>query len=187
MLRLTFDLFRRAVEDPVAKLSERIQQFDKEASATQKTQLQTPEADFQTILEQAEGKQDAKLAKDANASKWRSKLQSGLATFCKTAQHYQKMLDFMMEQAPEYTSAIWGAMKILLIPSVNHEKLKQGVISALETVGDQFALMKVIVDLQPSDLMVQTVTAAYVDFIKFLNKAVKYYTQCRGCTYMLYS
>lgn len=186
MLRLTSDLCRQAVEDPVAKLSERIQQFDKEASATQKTQLQTSEADFQTILEQAKGKQDAKLAKDANASKWRSKLQSGLATFCKTAQHYQKILDVLTEQAPEYTSAIWGAIKILLISSINHEKLKHGVISALDTVGDQFALMKVIVDLQPSDLMVQTVTAAYSDFVKFLNKAVKYYTQCRGCKYMLY-
>lgn len=92
-----------------------------------------------------------------------------------------------MEQAPEYTSASWGATKILLVPSVNHEKLKQGVISALETVGDQFALMKVIVDLQPSELMVQTVTAAYSDSVKFLNKVVKYYTQRRGCTYMSYS
>lgn len=133
------------------------------------------------MLEQAKGKQDAKLIKDANASKWKSKLQSGLATFCETAQHYQKTLDILNEQAPEYTSAIWGAIKILLIPSFNHEKLKQGVIAALQSVGDQFALMKVIVDLQPTELMVQTVTAAYSDFIKFLKKAVKYYSQCRGC------
>ena len=144
--RLTSDLCRRAVEDPAAKLLKRIQQFDKEASATQKTQLQASEADYQVVLEQAKEEQDA------NASKWK-------------------------KQAPEYTSAIWGAIKILLVPSVNHEKLKQGVISALETVGDPFAIMKVIVDLQPSELLVQTLTAAYSDFVKFLNKAVKYYTQ----------
>lgn len=37
--------------------------------------------------------------------------------------------------------------------------------------------MKVIVDLQPSEKMINAVTAAYKDFARFLEKAVKFYSE----------
>lgn len=164
-------------------LSQRVQEFEKEASGAQKAELKAAEVDFHTILQQASQKQEAKFSNQEQIPTWKSKVQSGLATFCKIAHHYQTIFDVLNNQAPEYTTAIWGAIKILLVVSVNHENFKLGVISNIEKVGDQFALMKVIVDLQPSEQMIKTVTRAYSDFINVLKKAVKYYTQCRGCMY----
>ena len=163
-------------------MTQKIQEFDSEASKSQKALLKAAEDDFQIVLQEAQKKQEARDLKNASKPGWKAKLQSGLSTFCETAHHYQRVLDVLNEQAPEYTSAIWGAIKILLIASVNSERLKQGVLTHLEEVGRQFGIMQVFVDLQPSGNMVQTVTAAYNDFIKFLKKAIKYYTQCAPST-----
>lgn len=182
-LSLYADHNRQELSESMETLSHRVKQFQKEASGSQKAELKAAEDDFHTILQQASQKQEAKLANQKQIPSWKSKIQSGLATFSETAYHYQTIFDVLNNQAPEYTTAIWGAIKILLVVTVNHEKLKQGVLSNIEKVGKQFALMNVIVDLQPSEQMVKTITTAYSDFIKFLKKAVKYYTQCRGCTY----
>lgn len=56
---------------------------------------------------------------------------------------------------------------------------------ALEKAEDQFALMQVIVNLQPSEQIIKSVVVAYTEFIRLLKKAVKYYSQCRSCKYDL--
>ncbi|KAM0796207.1 hypothetical protein BDR22DRAFT_893540 [Usnea florida] len=172
-IRLNFD-----VQAQATTLTKNIQEFNREASKSQKDLLKAAENDFQAVLEEAQKKQNAKNLKSASRPAWAAKLQSGLSTFCETAHHYQAVLDVLNEQAPEYTSAIWGAIKILLMASVNSEKLKQGIHANLQELGRQFGIMRVFVDLQPSETLVQTVIAAYRDFIKFLKKAVKFYTQC---------
>ena len=163
-------------------LTKNIQEFNREASKSQRDLLKAAERDFQAVLEEAQEKQNAKDSKSASRPAWMAKLQSGLSTFCETAHHYQKVLDVLNEQAPEYTSAIWGAIKILLMASVNSEKLKRGIHTHLQELGRQFGIMQVFVDLQPSETLVQIVIAAYRDFIKFLKKAVKFYTQCLPST-----
>ena len=166
-------------------LTKNIEEFNREASKSQKDLLKAAENDFQAVLQEAQKKQNAKDSKSASRHAWMAKLQSGLSTFCETAHHYQGVLDVLNEQAPEYTSAIWGAIKILLMASVNSEKLKQGVHTHLEELGRQFGIMQVFVDLQPSETLVQIVIAAYSDFVRFLKKAVKFYTQCVPSTQQL--
>ena len=170
------------VQDQVTMLTRNIQDFDREASKSQKNLLKAAENQFQAVLQEAHKKQNDKESKSASRPVWMAKLQSGLSTFCETAHHYQGVLDVLNEQAPEYTSAIWGAIKILLMASVNSERLKHGVHTHLQELGRQFGVMQVFVDLQPSEILVQTVIAAYSDFIRFLEKAVKFYTQCLPST-----
>lgn len=163
-------------------LTTNIQEFNREASKSQKDLLKAAENDFQAVIKEARKKQNAKDSKSASRPSWMAKLQSGLSTFCETAHHYQGVFDVLNEQAPEYTSAIWGAIKILLMASVNSEKLKQGIHTHLQELGRQFGIMQVFVDLQPSETLVQIVIAAYTEFIRFLKKAVRFYTQCLPST-----
>ena len=165
------------VQEQVTTLTKNIQEFNREASKSQKDLLKAAENDFQAVLREAQKKQNAKDLKRASRPAWMAKLQSGLSTFCETAHHYQGVLDVLNEQAPEYTSAIWGAIKILLMASVNSEKLKQRTHTHLQELGRLFGIMRVFVDLQPSERLVQFVIAAYGEFIRFLEEAVKFYTQ----------
>ena len=163
----------------ISTLIEKIEEFDKHASLPQKTRLQDAEKDLVNILSKAKEGQKNRL-EQGQRKPWQKKLSSSLHTFCETILHYEKVLDVLNEQAPMYTSALWGAIKILLIANINNDKLKQSVKTYLEEIGEQFRLMQVVVNLQPSEGMVNAVTAAYKDFASFLGTAVKYYLESRS-------
>lgn len=167
---------RNQMETSMSTLTEKVQQFEKQATSSQKKRLHDAEHDLIKILSKAKEGQRERLTQDQQKP-WQKKLSSGLHTFCETVLHYEKVLDVLNEQAPIYTSAVWGAIKILLMANVNNDALKKRVMAYLEEIGQQFRLMKVIVDLQPSEEMINAVTAAYKDFAMFLEKAVKYYLE----------
>ena len=178
---------RPELEIPMTSLRQRVHDFGKAAPPQELATLAAAENEFEDILQLAKQKEQDLRRKMAMRSGWRAKLNSSLTTFCETVYYYQKILDVLNQQAPEYSTAIWGAIKLLLLCTVNNEKLKKGVREHLDNIGHYFSIMSVFVDVQPTGAMVQRVTAAYTDFIIFLKKAVKYYTQNVASQYIMSS
>lgn len=139
----------------------------------------TANQDFERTIAEAT---EAHIKREAKASRrpWKKNLSSRYGKFCDIAYHYQSLFDVLNNQAPEYTTAVWGAVKLLLLVSVNDAKLKEGVIQTLGEVGHQLSLMKVIVELQPSSEVVKAVTQVYIDCEAFLLEAIMYYNENRA-------
>ena len=165
----------------MSALQRSLQEFQAGASREQKEVLEKHEQQLRQVLSETKALHDAKEERKASRPRWRAKFRSGLDKFCATALHYQNIFDVLNEQAPEYTSAIWGAVKILLVASVNNEKLRQEVVKAIEDIGWQFEQMELFVTLQPIKSVVETVTATYKTFIIFLDDALKHYKENPPC------
>ena len=72
---------------------------------------------------------------------------------------------------------VWGAIKLLLLVTVNSEKLKQNVRAHLEGLAGQFEVMQVIAEVEPTASIIESVTSLYADFMAFLLEALKYYRE----------
>jgi len=165
-------------------LSVRVQQFGAEATSAQREELIRQEADFEQILADIKAKQDEKEAKQKSKKVWMKKLGSGLEAFRDTAVHYQKILDVINSQAPEYTTPVWGALKLILLISTNQSDLKAGVEEHLKTIAHQFEIMRVLADLSPTQTTTDAVIEVYASFLTFLGEALKYYSEGRFSMYI---
>ena len=125
--------------------------------------------ELNAIAQKAEEKQ---RARGRRTSAWFDK-------FSPVALEYSRLLDVLMNQCPEYVTAAWGAMKILLLAQVNHAKLKENVESYLIAIGERLGLVNQLVCYSPTDKMVEAVALLYASFSKFLVTALRCYSKCR--------
>ncbi|KAL9118612.1 MAG: hypothetical protein Q9187_004840 [Circinaria calcarea] len=143
-----------------AALAQEVLNFERTMTKEDQKRYYAVKQDFEKAIKEAK---EAQIKREARASRtpWKRSLSSRYAKFCDIAHYYQSLFDVLNNQAPEYTTAVWGAVKLLLLASVNNAKLKDGVIQTLDEVGSHLSLMKVIVELQPSADMVKAVTQVY--------------------------
>ena len=111
--------------------------------------------------------------------KSRKKSSSGLDRFSTVALEYSKLLDVVMNQCPEYVALAWGVIKLLLVASINHSKLKENVESHLISIGGQLGIVNQLMAYSPTDNMVEAVALLYESFSKFLGKALRCYTKSK--------
>ena len=115
------------------------------------------------------------------------KIRSGCKAFSEVAYEYSKVMDLLVEQAPEYVSLVWGAIKIVLVVQINHEELKQKVREYMEQIKSRFEIVDHLTAYMPISNLVTSVAKAYELFSRFLAKSVKYYSlnRFRKCPTLL--
>ena len=152
--------------------------YNHEASARDWIHVDTHSITCERVLQEARNEQSIRYP-DYLPRNVGQKVIRGLDKFCASAYNYSTMIDVLVNQAPEYTSLAWGAIKFLLIVNINSQELKESVAQVLGDIGDKFRMVKCFLDLFPSREMVEHVCGAYEQFSQFLTKAVSYYKECR--------
>jgi hypothetical protein len=110
---------------------------------------------------------------------WMQKLNVVTNQFCETVLYYERVLDVLNSQAPQYTSAVWAAIKILLLYSVNNKRLKTQIPNQLQDIGKLLSQLEAISSLHPIKPIIDEVTRTYQDLVNFLREALKYYNESR--------
>ena len=105
-----------------------------------------------------------------------AKIRSGCKAFSEVTYEYSKVMDLLVDQAPEYVSLVWGAIKIVLVVQINHEELKQKVKEYMEQIKIKFEIVDHLTAYMPKANIVTSIAKAYELFSRFLAKAVKYYS-----------
>lgn len=156
-----------------------IRDFTQESTGTQRAELKELQSEFDQTFQDILEARTKRFPAFENMKPWKAKTRSVTSQFCETALYYQNIFDVINEQAPEYTSAAWGALKILLLLSVNSEQLKQNVTAYLQEIAEQYKILEVISEMKPQKPIADAVTSTYKDFLEFLKEALKYYRQGR--------
>ncbi|KAL9107035.1 MAG: hypothetical protein Q9227_007981 [Pyrenula ochraceoflavens] len=163
-----------ALRDSVVALRTSVQDYEREASSHEWTELIKVNADIRELTKLADHerlKRPSAHGKDESAD--------GLTKFSTVALEYSKMLDVVMNQSPEYAGLAWGAIRMLLVAHTNHSKLKYSVEHHLIHFGQEFGVVNQLMNAHPTAKMVEAVSEAYSAFSKFLAKAVKYYKESK--------
>lgn len=156
-----------------------IEEFERETSNTQRAELNKLQVEFEELLQDCLKAKEKRYPISDGKRSLGAKVRSATSQFCRTALYYQEIFDVVSQQAPEYTAAAWGAVKLLLLLSVNNEKLKQNVATHLKEIAEQYRLLKGISYIHPQKHIIAAVTSTYKDFLDFLKGALKYYREGR--------
>lgn len=184
-LDVTADSRSGRITESQKNLSVRVKSFKEEATGDQKKELEKQDAAFDKIIAEIKERQTKKEAKEAKKPAWMKNVGSKLEAFRDTAVYYQKILDVINGQAPEYTTPVWGALKLILLVSTNQSDLREGVEGHLKTIAQQFELMRVLADINPTKTTTDAVIEVYGSFLTFLEEALKYYSEGALSTYRL--
>ena len=114
-----------------------------------------------------------------------AKIKSGFKAFSEVIYEYSKIMDVLIQQAPEYVSLVWGAIKIILVVQINHQELKLKVKEYMEHIKIRFEIIDHLTAYMPKANLVVSVAKAYELFSRFLAKAVKYYSLNRLSKYFI--
>ncbi|KAI9764201.1 MAG: hypothetical protein M1840_008591 [Geoglossum simile] len=150
--------------------------FNSRASHDDLLRIQHQEHDFNKILAEAREEMNRKSevqGKNKSHRLWKQ-VKEGLHIFCSAAHRYTAVMDVLVQQHPEWLSLAYGAVKFLLVVSVNHQELKEKFVYHLENIGSQFEAMQIFVRLHPDERMVNAVSGAYAEFLKFLELSVSW-------------
>jgi hypothetical protein len=132
-------------------------------------------------MKDAKSKHDARYPERTPDSK--QKLIEAVKASCRaaseTAYEYAKILDVMVGQAPEYVALAYGAVKILLVAQINYEDVKQNTESYMEKIRTKFQIVGHLTSYIPAARLVEAITRMYDFFLRFLARALKFYTRSR--------
>jgi hypothetical protein len=133
------------------------------------------------ILQIAQRETDQKKRIDPKTeSKILGRFKSGCKEAAEVAYEYTKLLDVFFNQAPEYVSAAYGAVKILLVMQVNYEELKQNVKKYMGRIKTTFDMVDHLTVYMPTSSLVNNISHMYDLFNRFLAKAIKLYSRSRA-------
>ena len=169
------------MQDSHPRLQRRISEFLVRASAADRKDLETGRARLLEAMKSAQLEQETKYpaaddeSKQTRRQKAQAKIRAGCRAFSEVTYEYSKIMDTLANQAPEYVSLAWGAMKIILVTQINHEELKQKVKQCMEQIKLKFEMIDHLTELVPRANLVAAVAKVYELFSRFLAKAVKYY------------
>ena len=169
------------MQDSHPRLQRRISEFLVRASAADRQELETGRARLLEAMKSAQSEQETRYPADDESNQTRrqraqTKIRAGCRAFSEVTYEYSKIMDTLANQAPEYVSLAWGAMKIILVTQINHEELKQKVKQYMEHIKLKFEMIDHLTELVPRANLVAAVAKVYELFSRFLAKAVKYYS-----------
>lgn len=180
-LRIALTKARENMKVTGRELKAAVQQFEKKASRDELREIADTRERFKEIFTAAERLRDSKQSTGATKTNQNfvHRFRKARSTVSSTVFLYSQHLDVLAGQAPEYVGLVWGAIKILLVAEVNHAKLRQCVEDQLTQLSKQFRLIEVLAVYIPTSDMVRALSDAYSSFSRFLEKAVKYYSENR--------
>jgi hypothetical protein len=92
---------------------------------------------------------------------------------------FSKILDSMVQGAPDFVALAYGVVKILLYAQVNSQELKVNILKYMERIKTTFDMVDHLTVYIPSANLVNAVTQMYGLFNRFLAKAIRMYTRNR--------
>lgn len=98
------------------------------------------------------------------------------SNFCEIALYYQNAFD-VLSNGGDYTSVVWGALKLLMIYRVNDKTLQSEVKKHLHVIGGLLTEISTFSYLPNTRQMQQTITKIYELLLEFLYEAVRYYKE----------
>jgi hypothetical protein len=171
-------LKHKDMQIPQIKLQNRINNFLANATAQEQIELEQSHQQLQTLIKEA--KTAKKTREDgATDTSFKAKVKNGWNSASEKAYRYSQILDPMLANAPAYVSLVYGGIKIILVAQTNHQELKEKLELHLERITSRFEIIDHLTVYIPTKELVDKVANAYSLFTKFLDKAVKYYTQSR--------
>lgn len=180
-LFLSKTCIRDIVERSSTKLDTRLEEFLKEAQPADQKIFEESRSKVLKIIKDAKAEQEARYPGLPPRSE-RTLAQTVKST-CReaseTAYDYVQILDIMVGQFPEFVALAYGAVKILLVASVNHQEMKQNVETYLLKIKTKFDMIDHLTCYIPTARLVDGISRLYDLFYRFIGKALKFYTRSR--------
>lgn len=178
------DRSRKCMQNSEAKLKGRIENFVTLATESEQNELQESRNQLWALMKTARKKDELKNP-DYNTTPipTSQRFKEHYNSFLQSGYELSKHLDLFVDQAPEYVSLTWGAIKILMVVQISNQELKDSVHMHLRLITRKFDLVDHLPDFIPQKNLITAVSEAYGLFSKFLAKAIKYYSECRACKY----
>ena len=111
-----------------------------------------------------------------NQSKW-NKISEWLDLASSRVMYYSNVLDALAQHHPEYVSLAWGAIKFVLMGVVNHSELLTKFATAFSEIGEALKSALCSARLYGTVDMQTHISELYLQIMRFLEKAVKWYSQ----------
>ena len=163
-------------------MERRITEFLIQADPAERDDLESGRNKLLALIKSAQAEQERKYPEMTSETVRtrrqvaQAKIKAGYKTFSEVTYEYSKIMDVLVNQAPEYVSLVWGAIKIVLVVQINHQELKQKVKEYMEQIKAKFEIIDHLTAYMPKANLVVSVAKAYELFSRFLAKAVKYYS-----------
>ncbi|TGO29089.1 hypothetical protein BPAE_0019g00650 [Botrytis paeoniae] len=109
-----------------------------------------------------------------------SKIRRCLTSFVQKVHCYGTVMDALVQQTPEYVSLVYGAMKLVLVGVVNHEKSLAIITDGLCQVADVLPRMENTVNLYPTVQMRKYIIMLNAQIIKFLTVSLSWFKESRA-------
>ncbi|KAK6614802.1 hypothetical protein H4I96_01123 [Botrytis cinerea] len=109
-----------------------------------------------------------------------SKIRRCLTSFAQKVHCYGTVMDAVVQQAPECVSLVYGAMKLVLVGVVNHEKSLAIIMDGLCSVADVLPRMENTVNLYPTVQMRKFMIMLYAQIIKFLTVSLSWFKESKA-------
>ncbi|TGO51755.1 hypothetical protein BOTNAR_0345g00030 [Botryotinia narcissicola] len=109
-----------------------------------------------------------------------SKIRRCLTSFAQKVHCYGTVMDALVQQSPEYVSLVYGAMKLVLVGVVNHEKSLAIITDGLCQVAGVLPRMENTVDLYPTVQMRKYMIMLQAQIIKFLTVSLSWFKESRA-------
>ncbi|KAK6852030.1 hypothetical protein PG995_012155 [Apiospora arundinis] len=113
------------------------------------------------------------------AGKCESKARQLLVSVSEKIHHYSGIVDVFVSHHPEYTALVWGAMKVLFVGLVNHQKVMHRLSEGLIQISDLLPRIELTAWLYPIPPLRQIITKIYGHILRFLVRALGWYQESK--------
>ncbi|KAK8022650.1 hypothetical protein PG993_013417 [Apiospora rasikravindrae] len=157
----------------------------KEAFDAFSAELSKDKAKSEWISNTRHGNLEAVLASVADAKsqyesrKGDSKVLSLLVSVSEKIHHYSGIVDVFVSHHPEFTALAWGALKVLFVGVVNHQKVMHRLSEGLIQIADLLPRTELTLRLHPLPPLRQITTKIYGHVLRFLVRALGWYQESR--------
>ena len=138
--------------------------------------------DFESLLHTAQQLKQGPEQEQIFATRYDKimrKIKTSYNTFAETTFRFSIHLDALLLAAPKYVQAAWGAIHLVLMASVNDQRLKHNVADLLHKIALKFELLEALAYYVPTRRMVQGLGEVYAAYALFLGDVVSFYSESR--------
>ena len=170
------------VQSALDELEQSVLLFEQQAQKSESDALMEARRDFEGLLHTAQQLKQGPEQEKIFASRYEKimrKIRTSYTTFAETTFRFSIHLDALLLAAPKYVQAAWGAIHLVLMASVNDQKLKQNVADLLQNIALKFELLEALAYYVPTRRMVEGLGAVYTAYAHFLRDVVSFYSESR--------
>ncbi|KAK5991936.1 hypothetical protein PT974_05326 [Cladobotryum mycophilum] len=91
--------------------------------------------------------------------------------------HYSGIFDMFARHHPEYTSIVWGVIKLLFMGVIQHEKTVKLLAKSLAEIAERLPRLHLTSGLYPTPQMRRAAEELYSSILKFLMRAYDWYNE----------